>query len=115
MRPNLRLLTCLAFAVSGPCLASGALNGTTVDSVIVGADALAIVKFATCDIGHSPGCVIPGYASALAIDTNTAGGRSILATVLSAKAAGTVVYVGGTGTCGKYPAQMEDLYWIWAH
>ena len=52
-----------------------------------------------------------GYKKSLAFDTNSAGGKSILALLLSAKAMGKPVYAVGTGTCNVYPNVIED----WNH
>jgi hypothetical protein len=74
-----------------------------------------LVKFSQPIAGTPPSCVVPSYASALAFDTNTAGGRSLRAVLLSAKASGSTLDVGGKGTCGVYPGQIEDLYYAVAH
>ena len=58
--------------------------------------------------GSPPGCVISAYQSALAFNTNTAGGKAIYALALSAKAMGSTIGVVGLGTCGIFGHSVED-------
>jgi hypothetical protein len=95
--------------------AGGALNGTTIVTVIVDFNGLGIVTFSQPIVGSPPSCVIPAYAAAMAFDTNTQGGRTMLAVLMSAKASGSTVDVGGRGACTVYPGQLEDLYFAIGH
>lgn len=110
-------LALISLAMLFPILAqaSGALNGTTIVTIIVDFNGLGIVTFSQPIVGSPPSCVIPAYASAMAFDTNTQGGRTLLAVLMSAKSSGSTVDVGGRGTCTVYPGQLEDMYWTIAH
>jgi hypothetical protein len=110
-------LALISIAVLFPVFAqaNGALNGTTIVTVIVDFNGLGIVTFSQPIVGSPPSCVIPAYASAMAFDTNTQGGRTLLAVLLSAKGSGSTVDVGGRGACNVYPGQLEDLYFAIAH
>ena len=59
----------------------------------------------------SPTCVMSTYENALAFDTNTAGGKAIMARALAAKATGDLIKVYGTGTCSVYGSWAED--WLY--
>lgn len=63
--------------------------------------------------GESPSCINTYYRNALAFDTNTAGGKSILATALAAKAQGVTVYANGLGLCTTYSGNhVEDVAYM---
>jgi hypothetical protein len=59
----------------------------------------------------SPTCVMATYENALAFDTNTAGGKAIMARALAAKATGDLIKVYGMGTCSVYGSWAED--WLY--
>jgi hypothetical protein len=46
-----------------------------------------------------PTCLQTGYSTALAFDTNTAGGKSIMSVALAAQASGKKIYAVGSGNC----------------
>lgn len=66
--------------------------------------------FFNAPLGGTPpmNCVNSSYANALAFDTNTAGGKAILAVALSAKAMDTDLLVVGSGSCSIYSGFVED-------
>jgi hypothetical protein len=109
-------LMSLATLLSISAHAAGSLSTATIETVTVDSNGFGLVKFTQPIAGTPPSsCVIPGYASALAFDTNTAGGRSLLAVLLIAKASGSTLDVGGKGACGVYPGQIEDLSYAVEH
>lgn len=60
--------------------------------------------------GTSPSCINPYYNNALSFDANSAGGKSILAVALAAKAQNVSVVAYGLGACTIYGgAHVEDL------
>lgn len=61
-------------------------------------------------ISGSPGCInATAYANAFSFNSNTAGGKAIMAMALTAKATGAIIAVYGTGACGNYGgAHVED-------
>lgn len=102
------ILILLGFLFSSGALAAGAVNAQ-VARVRVDQDGRAIVHFSQ-SIGSTPAsCRHPAYFDAFAFDTNTAGGRSALAMLLTAKATGATVTAYGLGTCNVYGgAWVED-------
>lgn len=100
---NKKILLPFLLAFSGAGYASGLANGYEVDYVRVDHTGLAYVNFMSALINSPASCTeTPGFTKALAFDTNTAGGKSILSVVLMAKASGKTIYAVGTGSCESY-------------
>lgn len=60
--------------------------------------------------GTNPACINPTYKNALAFDTNSAGGKSILSVALTAKAQNANVFAYGLNSCAIFGgAHVEDL------
>ena len=101
------LLTSLLLLVASQAYAYGTLSGKVIQ-VRVDRQGQGMVVFDTPIVNAPPACTISAYANAFAFDTNTAGGRAILATALAAKATDTVIQVFGTGACTTYGNYVED-------
>jgi|SRR6185437_12415866 len=102
----------LSWLISSNAFAIGAATNVTVTDVRVDADGKGMAFFSAPLGSAQPTCVLSGYANALAFDTNTAGGRSILAFVLAAQSSGTVIKgVFGYGTCNVYGSTVEDWHY----
>ncbi len=102
----------LAWLISASAFPIGAVTNVTVTDVRVDADGRGMVFFSSPLGNAPPTCVQSGYANGLAFDTNTAGGRSILAFVLAAQASSTVLTgVFGWGTCNIYSGYVEDWHY----
>ena len=56
-------------------------------------------------------CANAGYENALAFDTNTAGGKSILSVVLTAQASNRTITASGTSSCNIYSGTIQDWGW----
>jgi hypothetical protein len=98
------------FGVTGSAKASEN-DGALVDSVRVDKNGLGFVQL-NVTTGGTPACAagFGGYfMKNLAFDTNTAGGKSMLSLLTSAKVAGVHIHTWGTGTCVLYGGYMEDL------
>ena len=108
------LLACAFGLAASFGLCAGALSGVQVTQVRVDSDGRGVVFFSAAMGATPPGCVISAYNNAVAIDTNTAGGKAALATALSAKAQGYSVWVYGLGTCAVYGSYVEDLNYMLA-
>jgi hypothetical protein len=104
---RLALSTCLALL----CAQAGA-NGTITAHVVgvrVDKDGRGMVIFDQQVGGAPASCRHSAYLNALSFDANTAGGRAIEATALTAKATGAPVNAWGTGDCSIYGgAWVED-------
>ena len=91
--------------------AAGVANLLTVDLVRVDKNGMGHVQF-TSNLATPASCATTAFLSSLAFDTNTAGGQSILTTVLTAKASNKPIYAVGTNACALYGV-MED--WSWGY
>ena len=80
-----------------------------ITSVRVDSTGTGIIYFDQPIGGTPPTCVQSGYTNALSFDTNTVGGRAILAAALADKAEGNQIYAMGTGTCTIYANTVENL------
>jgi hypothetical protein len=101
-----------AWLISSSAFAIGSATNVTVTDVRIDADGKGMVYFSSPLGSGSPTCVQSGYANALAFDTNTAGGRSILAFVLAAQLSNTeLTGVFGYGTCNVYGGTVEDWHY----
>jgi ABC-type Na+ efflux pump permease subunit len=92
--------------------AAGTVANVQVVSIRVDTDGRGIITFSAALGGTPPSCVVSAYTSSVAIDTNTAGGKSALATALTAKAEGSSVWVYGLGSCSVYGNYVEDMAYI---
>ena len=99
-----RIIALTLFAcISLDAFAQGVLVNATVTQVRVDQSGLGMVVFSSSLGGTPASCVISAYANALAFDSNTAGGKAILALALTAKTTGTpLAVVYGTGACAIY-------------
>ncbi len=110
---NRKILIACLFVFSGAVDAAGLANGYVVDYVRVDHTGLAYVNFTSALINTPASCTeSPGFTKALAFDTNTAGGKSILSVVLTAKVTGKTIYAVGTGLCENYGI-MENWSYGW--
>lgn len=109
--PLLALLSTgvIALALCPVASASTYLTGAKVVSVRVDSNGHAIATFASNLGGTPPACAIAQYSNALALDTTTDGGRSLLALLITAEASGETVSVYGSGACNVYGYNVEDL------
>jgi hypothetical protein len=80
-----------------------------ITSVRVDSTGKGIIYFEQPIGGSPPTCVQAGFTNAFSFDTNTAGGRAILAVALASKAQGIQIFAQGNGTCTTYASQVEDL------
>ena len=111
IRTIILLLLCSCLITQA--LAYGTVNARVTD-VRIDQDGKGMVFFDAAIGASPPGCVNAAYANALAFNTNTAGGRSILAVVLTAKANGNLISAIGTGSCALYgSSSVED--WSYGH
>lgn len=100
------LLLLLPF--SNQALASGYVTAK-VASVRVDQTGKGMVMFDQAVGGQPASCRHSAYENALAFDSNTPGGKAILAMALSAKAIGNTLLAYGTGTCTIYSGSwVED-------
>ncbi|WP_141333172.1 hypothetical protein [Myxococcus sp. AB025B] len=98
-----------AVAMLGFSLPSRAASttGQTISHIRIDSSGKGII-FLTLAVSGKPACgAILG--SGWAFDTNTAGGRAILSSITSAKLAGRTVDIVGTGACGIYGGNVEDV------
>ena len=109
-----RLILCLIVTVASiQSNAEGMANSYEVEYVRVDTSGLAYVNFKSALINEPASCTEkPGFTHALAFDTNTAGGKSILSVVLTAQASGKLIYALGTGLCDNYGV-IEDWNYGW--
>jgi hypothetical protein len=85
-------------------LARGEATNHEVELVRVDKSGTGYVQFTTnlvAQNGALPACGT-SYPRALAFDTNTAGGKSILSLVLAAKMSKTKIFARGTNACAAY-------------
>lgn len=99
----------LSFATAA-AHAAGEVNQLAVERVRIDKSGKGYFKFAGNLGGVRSACMQSTYASVLGFDANTAGGRSIMALALAAKASGQIIYAVGTGDCTAYSV-MEDWSW----
>jgi hypothetical protein len=105
----LMALTC---SLGSSAFATGAASNVQVVSARVDSDGRGVITF-SANLGSSPpSCVISAYTASVAIDANTAGGKSAVATALAAKASGYSVWVYGLGTCSIYGSYVEDMNYM---
>ena len=103
----------ISMLLFGLCISSqvfaGSLGYAKVTQIRTDQGGLGMVVFDQSITG-SPGCInAAAYANAFSFNSNTAGGKAIMAMALTAKATGATIYVSGTGACGNYGgAHVED-------
>jgi hypothetical protein len=93
--------------VSNAVLAAGYVTGK-ITTVRVDANGNGIAMFSTV-LTTPSACVSTTYNNMMAFNTNTAGGRSMLAAMLFAQGKGNTVSAVGTGACGVYGGSIEDM------
>lgn len=93
--------------VAAPAFSAGAIYSADIEFVRVDKSGMGYVGFATAIGGTPPGCVQAPFTKVLGFNTNEAGGKSVLALALAAKAAGRKVQAFGTGTCTAFNV-LED-------
>jgi hypothetical protein len=96
------VLSLVGMIIFSASRAEGQVTLGEIDSVRVDANGLGYVKFKTPVGGTPPSCTLAFYSNALAFNTNTPGGKSILATALMAKATNAKISASGTGTCDVF-------------
>ncbi|MBL8269951.1 hypothetical protein [Steroidobacter sp.] len=102
-------LLALVFGYTSSALAGSVTS--TVASIRVDADGKGMIFFNQA-ISGTLSCRDSGYASALSFDSTTAGGKSILATALAAKASGATLSAVGTAACNVYGNWVEGLSYM---
>jgi hypothetical protein len=102
----------LTWGIAPDVFAAGAAANVQVLSVRVDSDGRGIITFSANLGGSPPSCVVSAYTASVAIDTNTAGGKSAVATALASKALGYGVWVYGLGTCSIYGSYAEDMNYL---
>lgn len=100
----------ISFSISLNAVAVGVVEDATVIQVRVDKSGLGYVVFNKTLSETPASCIQSGFGSALAFNTNDAGGRAILSVVLAAQASGKKIKAVGTGTCTSYGV-MEDWNW----
>jgi hypothetical protein len=95
------LAASLAICFSTCAFGAGTVTAKVIE-VRVDKSGKGIVTFAQPLAGQAASCRNPSYNQSLAFDANAAGGRAILALVLSAKATGETVTALSTGDCSIY-------------
>ena len=98
----------LTLTTANVAMAAGSFWSARVDHIRIDQNGWGMVYFDVDALGTRPSCVASDNMRALAFDTNTAGGKAILAVAESAKAQGTIMVVLGTGSCGVYSSYVED-------
>jgi hypothetical protein len=96
------VLMLVAMLLPFQAIAEGYATGVRVTQIRVDRDGRGIATFDHVLGGSPPGCVHTAYVRSLAFDTNTPGGRSVLAFLMTARAAQDLLTVRGTGSCAIY-------------
>jgi hypothetical protein len=99
---------CMCLALIGTVEAAGSVTAR-VTHVRVDRDGLGMILFDQNVVGTPASCRVSAYVTALAFNSNTAGGKALLAAALTAKAMGEPVIAYGTGTCTVYGNWVEDV------
>lgn len=99
MNRFLAAIVVVLFSAQAIANGSGAFKVT---GVRIDANGLGMVIFDQPLAGTRPSCVVSAYTNALAFDTSTAAGKSIMALAVAAKATGDTVGVYGNGVCSIY-------------
>lgn len=101
----------LAIPLFSSQVSAGTFSEARVTLVRVDSTGIGMVVFDQPASGTSPTCInAVAYKNALSFDTNTAGGKSILAVAIAAKATGSVVFAYGGNKCSIYNgAHVEDM------
>lgn len=106
------VLAALLFCGISPAFAVATVTGAVV-SVRVDRDGRGMVFFGANVSGVAGNCASASYPNALAFDSTTPGGKSILAAALAAKATGDVLDAYGTGGCAIYGnGVVEDVQYF---
>ncbi|WP_153067323.1 hypothetical protein [Steroidobacter cummioxidans] len=108
-------LAALLFCGISPAFAAGSVAGTVV-WVRVDSNGKGMVYFSAPVSGVPVECANASYPNALGFDSETPGGKSILAVALAAKATGSEITAYGKGVCAVYGSGVvEDLHRIIVH
>lgn len=102
------ILIALSIFTTSALAFAGNVSGAKVYAIRVDASGLGIVTF-NISMTAPAGCINSAYANALAFNTNTAGGKAMLAAIIFARSKNTSVYAYGTGACSLYAGAVEDL------
>lgn len=102
-----RLLCLVLLAFSANCFA-GTILGATVTNVRADRSGKVMVHFSD-SLSGAAACINDTYSNRLSLDTNAAGGRSLLSLVLTAFSTGKKVDAYGTGTCLDYNDLVESM------
>lgn len=108
------LAATLLTTYAAPAMAGAGYADSKISLVRVDKSGRGYVVFAKAPTGTVAECRDTQYDNHLAFDTNTPGGRSVLAMVLLAHAQGAAITAYGTGTCTLYsgaPYRIEDWYY----
>ena len=95
------LAASIAICISTCAYGAGTVTGKVL-AVRVDKTGKGMVTFDQLLVGTAATCRYPTYHSSLAFDTNTAGGKSVLALVLAARATGESITALSTGDCSIY-------------
>lgn len=106
------VLLALLFCGISPAFAVGTVIGTVV-RVRVDSSGKGMILFSANVSGAAVNCASTYYPNALAFDSATPGGKSILAAALAAKATGDMLEAYGTGQCVIYGSGVvEDVQYL---
>lgn len=100
-------ITLILLTISNLVFSAGGGSGKVI-GVRVDASGFGIVSFSNFLTTPAP-CVIPYYNNAMSFNTNTTGGKAMLATILFAQSKNSNIYSAGTGACAIYGASVEDM------
>lgn len=107
----IKIITLLAFIIMPiTTMADGIANHFQIEKVRVDKTGRGYIQFAS-DLVNSPADCGSNYKSSLAFDTNTEGGKAIMALALATHASNKKVYAKGTGECTIYSDVIEDYSW----
>lgn len=101
--------TLVSLALAALCSVAGAGQATgTIDNTYSHANGAVLVTLTAAPTG-APSCAL---ANRFAIDTNTAGGRAMFQSVITAAAMGKSVTLNGTGACSVW-GDAETVSWVY--
>ena len=107
---NISLALLLVTSLLSGQASAGNIQDARVTWIRVDSSGIGMVFFDKT-IASSPTCInATAYKNALAFDSNTSGGKSILSSSIAAKAMGAVVVAYGKNTCAIFNgAHVEDM------
>lgn len=98
----------LALLIANVAAAEGSFWDARISSIRIDSNGWGMVYFDVNAWGTRPTCMTSEHARAFAFNTNTPGGRAILAVAEAAKALDARMNVFGTGRCDIYSNWIED-------